>query len=277
MPRPILVCAAAGAILSSSASFGALENVNSDLTFDASGILAQDAAPAEEAPPAPEPPKGFFDGWGFDVALGLNGSSGNTDRASFRGGLGGERLTEDMETRLGLVYQYAEDDGDATEHRAALDIRNDWLFKDSPWRWFAQGRAEYDQFQDWNVRLTGFTGPGYELIKNDTTLLLLRAGIGGNQTIGGDDEDFTAEALLGADFTHQISERQKVFLTGEIYPSLEDSGEFRGLARGGWEILVDPEMNMNLRLGFENRYDSDPGPDVDKNDFDYFIALVFKF
>jgi hypothetical protein len=277
MPRPILVCAAAGAILTASQSLGALENVDSALTFDASEILAQDAAPAEEAPPAPEPPKGFFDGWAFDVAIGLNGSSGNTDRLSFRGGLGGERLTDDMETRLGFVYQYAEDDSRATEHRAAFDIRNDWLFKDSPWRWFAQGRAEYDQFQDWNVRLTGFTGPGYELIKNDTTLLLLRAGIGGNQTIGGDNEDFTPEALLGADFTHQISERQKVFLTGEIYPSLEDGGEFRGLARGGWEILVDPEMNMNLRLGFENRYDSDPGPDVDKNDLDYFIALVFKF
>lgn len=280
MPRPILLCAVAGAILSPT-SLASLENLSADLTFDASEILAQDATNPEgaaaDAPPAPEPPKGFFDGWEFDVAIGLNGSTGNTERLSFRGGLGGQRITETMETRLGFVYQYAEDDSVATEHRASFDIRNDWLFADSPWRWFAQGRAEYDQFQEWNVRLSGFTGPGYELIKNDTTLLLLRGGIGGNQTIGGDNEDFTPEALIGADFEHQISERQKIFLTGEIYPNLEDGGEFRALARGGWEILVDPDMNMNLRLGFENRYDSDPGSGVKENDLDYFLALVFKF
>ncbi len=276
MPRPILPCAVVGAILSS-ASFGALENVNTDLTFDASEILAQDAAPAEDAPPAPEQPKGLLDAWDWSVEAGLNGSTGNTERVSFRGGIGGERLTESMETRLGFVYQYARDDGEATDHRATFDVRNDWLFADSPWRWFAQFRAEYDQFQDWNVRLSGFTGPGYELIKNDTTLLLLRGGIGGNQTIGGDNEDFTPEALLGADFEHQISERQKIFLTGEIYPNLEDGGEFRALARGGWEILVDPELDMTLKLGFEDRYDSDPGPGVKDNDLDYFLALVFKF
>jgi len=283
MPRPTLVCALAGACLAAPipAAFAALENVDSALKFNASeamqdAVIAPSTAAAAEDVPAPEQPKGFFDGWAFTVEAGLNGSTGNTERVSLRAGISAERLTTDMETRLGFVYQYAEDDGSATDHRAALDGRNDWLFPGSPWRWFAKARYEYDQFQDWNTRLSFFTGPGYELIKNDTTLLLLRAGAGGNYRWGGDDDGFTPEALVGADFEHKISERQKIFLTGELYPNLEDGGEFRALARGGWEILVDPELNMTLKLGFEDRYDSDPGA-AKENDLDYFLALVFKF
>ncbi|MGP1310192.1 MAG: DUF481 domain-containing protein [Phycisphaerales bacterium] len=276
MFRPILVCALAG-VAASFPAHAALEDVTSDLTFSAAEVMQDTPAEGEAAPPAPEQPKGFFEGWDFSVEAGLNGSTGNTERVSFRGGLGGERKTDEMETRLGFVYQYAQDDGVATEHRAALDGRNDWLFPESPWRWFAQARFEYDQFQDWNTRLSGFTGPGYELVKNDTTLILLRAGLGGNYRWGGDDEGFTPEALAGIDIEHQISERQKIFFTGEVYPNLEDGGEFRALARGGWEILVDPEMDMTLKLGFEDRYDSNPGPGTKENDLDYFLALVFKF
>lgn len=276
MFRPILVCALAG-VAASFPAHAALEDVTSDLTFSAAEVMQDTPAEGEAAPPAPEQPKGFFEGWDFSVEAGLNGSTGNTERVSFRGGLGGERKTEEMETRLGFVYQYAQDDGVATEHRAALDGRNDWLFPESPWRWFAQARFEYDQFQDWNTRLSGFTGPGYELVKNDTTLILLRAGLGGNYRWGGDDKGFTPEALAGIDIEHQISERQKIFFTGEVYPNLEDGGEFRALARGGWEILVDPEMDMTLKLGFEDRYDSNPGPGTKENDLDYFLALVFKF
>lgn len=277
MPRHTVLCALAGAAISSGA-LADLHSVSSDLTFDASAAM-QDATatPTEPTPPDPAEPTRFSEGWDFSVEAGLNGSTGNTERVSFRGGVGAERLTKTMETRLGFVYQYARDDGEATEHRASLDGRNDWLFHDSPWRLFALARFEYDQFQDWNTRLSGFIGPGYELIDNDRTLLLLRAGIGGNYRWGGDDEGFTPEALIGADFTHQISERQKIFLTGEVYPNLEDGGEFRALARGGWEILVDPEMDMTLKLGFEDRYDSNPGSGAKENDLDYFLALVFKF
>jgi len=44
-----------------------------------------------------------------------------------------------------------------------------------------------------------------------------------------------------------------------------------------YSILVDPELNMSLRLGVENRYNSNPGGNDKKNDLDYFLALVWAF
>ncbi len=281
MPRPIILCALAGVMLSPAvpSAFAAFESVNSNLNFNASEIMLQDAEPpaeGEEAVPEPEEPKGFFQGWDFQIEAGLNGSSGNTDNLSLRAGFSAERLTKEMETRLRFVYKYSEDDGETSENRTELDGRNDWLFPDSPWRWFAQLRYEYDEFQDWDSRLSGFTGPGYDLIKNDETTLVLRAGIGGNQRWGGDDDGFTPEALAGLDFTHKFSERQSIYFTGEVYPNLEDGGEFRAYARAGWEILIDAETQLTLKLGVEDQYDSDPG-NAKENDFDYFMVLVYKF
>jgi putative salt-induced outer membrane protein YdiY len=282
MPRPIVLYALAGAFLCP-ASLAALETVNSNLTFNTSEVLLQDAAPpappaeGEAAVPVPEEPKGFFKGWAFTVEAGLNGSSGNSDNFSMRAGATADRLTKAMETRLRFVYRYSEDNGEASENRVEFDARNAWLFENSRWRWFAQLRYEYDEFQDWNNRLSGFTGPGYELVKNEQTSIVLRGGIGGNQRWGGSDDGFTLEALAAIDLTHAFSERQKVYFTGELYPNLEDGGEFRAFVRAGWEILVDPELNMTLKLGIEEQYDSDPGGDADKSDFSYFMVLVFAF
>lgn len=280
MTRSILSLASCSFVALAGAASGA--EFNTSLALDAAEVMRQDAAAAAAQPDAdaalvPPQPSSWKEGWEGSVELGLNGTTGNSERVSFRGGVSGRRQTDDYDTRLGFFFLYARDDGDTSDNRVALDARNDWLFKESPWRFFATLRSEYDQFQDWNTRTAVFIGPGYEFIKNDKTLLVGRLGIGGNYRTGGNDDGFTPEALIGADFEHRITERQKIFLTGEIYPNLDDGGEFRGLARGGWEILVDPDVNMTLKIGFENRYDSDPGGDAKKNDFDYYLALVWAF
>jgi hypothetical protein len=46
--------------------------------------------------------------------------------------------------------------------------------------------------------------------------------------------------------------------------------------RAAYEILIAPEWGLTLRLGIQDRYDSDPG-DAKRNDFDYFSTLLLKF
>jgi hypothetical protein len=48
-------------------------------------------------------------------------------------------------------------------------------------------------------------------------------------------------------------------------------------AKAGWEIVVDPEVNMTLKLGVEDRYNDNPGPDRKKNDIEYFALLAWSF
>lgn len=240
-------------------------------------ILAQEEAPAETVEEAAPNPESWTEGWTGSVALGLNGSSGNTETLSFRGEVTATRETPKYVTSGGLLYAYATRDGDETENRFDANARNDWKFTDSPWRFFALGQFTADEFQDWDYRVSAFAGPGYVFIEDDKTFLLGRAGLGASKEFGGADEDVTPDGLLGLDFKHQLTERQSIFATAEFYPSLDDLKQYRAMAKAGWEVLVDPEVNLSLKLGVEDRYDSDPGEGFNRNDISYFALLSWSF
>jgi putative salt-induced outer membrane protein YdiY len=239
-------------------------------------ISLQDAA-AAPPPPAPADPVDFWHGWKRTADLGLNGSEGNSENASLRAGIGAERKASDMETKAGINYQYATSDGTKTKSRGEAFARNDWLFADSPWGFFAQGKVEYDEFQAWDWRVSFAVGPSYTFIKNDMTLVRGRVGLGGSQTFGDDDEEFRFEAMAGLDFEHKLTERQKITGMIEYYPNLSDFPDYRLVGQLGYELLVDPESNMFLKIGLADRYDSDPGDGRKKNDFEYFATLSWVF
>jgi putative salt-induced outer membrane protein YdiY len=233
------------------------------------GVVAE---PAAEGAPAPEP------AWGWSAGLGLNGAEGNTERFAFRGTFEGERSASDMKTTLGLVYAYGRDDGNVSENRLHAEARNDWLFGESPWIIFAKGSYDFDDLQDWDSRFSGFAGPGYRFVNTAETTLVGRVGAGVTYDIGGAQSgDIVPEGLLGFDVTHQVTERQKVFATVEYFPSLDDFPAYRFTANAGYEILVDPELNMSLRAGVSDRYDSTPGEGFKRNDLDYFLLLIWSF
>lgn len=248
---------------------------------EAKQVAAEAAKAVAPPPPPPATPEEakltFWEGWKGSVELGLSGSDGNTETFSGRGGFRLERLTDEMESRFTGSYSYATDNGEKSRSRGELFFRNDWSFKDSPWGFFAQGRAEYDEFQDWNWRLSAFAGPTYTLIRNDTTLLRLRAGAGVTQELGGSDDDLVPEALFGVDFSHKFTEHQSLFVNYEYLPSFENFTDYRMVTRAGYEIMIDPDSGLSLRLGLENRYDSDPASGQKKSDLDYFALLAWNF
>lgn len=236
--------------------------------------------PEPEAPETvvPPPPTSLLEGWKGTVEFGLNGSSGNTERVNLRAGLGATRKTNKIETSLNFTYVWAKDEGDNTENRARVDLRNDWLLgDDSPWRAFLKGSFEFDEFQDWDTRLSVFGGLGYEFIDTSETFLLGRIGAGVTREFGGDDNDVMPEGLLGLDFRHALTERQQINATAEFLPDLDDVGQFRAIGRASYDILIDPEANLKLKIGVEDRYDSDPGDGYRRNDFDYFALIAWEF
>ncbi len=237
------------------------------------------SAPSEQAP---EPVStSFWSGWDASVELGITGSDGNSESFNFRTALDAQRLTEKMETKLGLSYKYGTQNGTQNTNRFDARARNDWLFPGSRWRTFVQGSYEYDEFQAWDHRISGFGGVGYELIRPEDQApdmsLLARAGIGGSQTIGGPNEEFRPEALLGLDYNWNIKEGQRFFVNTELFPSLDEVGDFRWITNAGYEIVLDQESNLYLKLGLEDRYDSNPGAGAKKNDIDYYVTLGWKF
>ncbi|MFG0284367.1 MAG: YdiY family protein [Phycisphaerales bacterium JB039] len=236
-----------------------------------------DAEPAGEAAAQPSDPNSWLDGWEGSASLGLNGSTGNTEVLNFRAGLNAVRDTSDQTTTFDIAYLLNRDDGDNTENRLDSLLRNDWKFGESPWRAFATARYEYDQFKDWDSRLSLFAGPGYIFIDDEKTFLMGRAGAGLVREWGSSNNEWQPEGLLGVDYERQLTERQKLTATVEYYPSLQHASHFRLLGRAAWELLVDPEINMSLKAGIEDEYNSNPSGDDERNDLRYFVLLVWSF
>jgi putative salt-induced outer membrane protein YdiY len=237
----------------------------------------RDQPEPEPAPEVPADPSSWADGWDWSASVGMTGSSGNTENFGARAAIGGERKTSKHETSIALSYIYGTSDGQKNTSRGELRVRNDWL-TEGKWRYFAQGKYEYDEFQQWEHRISGAAGVGYEFIKDDKTTLLGRAGLGGSYELGGvAEEKLIPEGLLGLDWTYKYSENTTLTASTTYYPSFDDLGEFRWNNRAGLEIVMDKETGMTLTTGFEHRHDSDPGSGFKPNDVNYYMGLGWKF
>ncbi|HVU64975.1 MAG TPA: DUF481 domain-containing protein [Phycisphaerales bacterium] len=235
--------------------------------------------PAPAAPPPPEvtpDPDSFWKGWKGGLELGVNGSQGNSETLSLRGAINVKRETSKMVTAAGVLYTYGTNDGDKNLDHGEFNIRNDWKIG-SPWRIYATGKAEYDTFQDWVWRTSAFAGLGYEFIKSDNTLLLGRLGAGATKEFGSSKQRIEPELDIGLDWEHKLDERQKLFATIDYYPSLHRTSDYRVDAKAGYEVIVDPTNKLALKLGLEDRYNSNPGDDKKKNDLLYFATIVYTF
>lgn len=260
------------------AARAALAEAEAALAAAQSDVEAAEAAEAQALDDAGLTPKqSFFDGWDGRVGVGINGSQGNDETFNLRIAFTAERLTDRMETFFDATLTYESDDGDQTASRFETGIRNDWLFEDSPWRLFAQARYETDDQEDWDHRISGAAGVGYEFISNDKTTLVGRAGLGGSQRLGGSDEGFRPEGLLGLDLTHKINDSMDLRAGTEFLPSFDEFGEFRLNSYGELRVALAEESNMFVSTGVQHRHDSDPGEGSDPNDLDYFLTLGWDF
>jgi len=235
-----------------------------------------EAAPPEDVAYWYEPVYWFPpDLWDASFEAGVNGTEGNSEALSTR--LGGklERKTDRGVLDLDIVFNRAKTGSVETQNNALGTARYDWLFGESPWTLFAVGMAEYDEFRAFDLRLAANGGVGYEFLKTETTKLVGRIGSGVSREFDSPDEDTKPEAVFGADFAHQLSKKQSLKLKIDYFPDWTDFTDYRLQANFGWEILLDAETDLSLKLGIIDRYDSTPG-NRRPNDVDYSLLLLWK-
>jgi putative salt-induced outer membrane protein YdiY len=257
-----------------------------ELSIAADQIDAQvqgDAAlPGPPAPPPPPRPglfgSGLLAGWNKQVQLGLTGSSGNSDNMDVLAGVRGNYADETQRWQFDSGYFRASTDGAETKNQAFAMLLRDFLFTGKRYFAFASTRYDYDQFQEWDHRLSLAAGMGYAFIDREKFDLRGRAGIGGTKTFGspGDDE-WVPEAVLRLETEWLPAERQKVTAYTTFHPSLSDGGEFRNLTGVDWSLLISDGLGLSLNLGVQNEYESDVAPGIEKNDLLYRAALLYDF
>lgn len=220
---------------------------------------------------------GLFKGWNRQISIGVNGAEGNSRNINIRGAFHTDYEDEEDRWNFDMIYRVSRANGATTENRFSAELTKDWLLPEEDYFFWANGKFEWDDFEVWDNRISGFVGVGYQFVDNDKWNVRGRAGIGGNQTNGGGTNEFTVEALLGVEVDYTISDKQSVQFTNYLYPSLEDAADFRNITTLAWQIEIDQDKGMSLQLGVANEHDSAAPAGFKKNDFTYYAALVWDF
>ncbi len=214
--------------------------------------------------------------WSGGAELGISGSDGNSRVLKIRAGLDLKYDSpEDVFTFNGF-YGLSQQDDVLNENKALLTARNEIPF-DEVWAWFSQAQLEYDDFRVVDLRLALHSGVSYTAIKDEKSLLKLRAGIGAAREIGGVNQRWLPEAQFGFDYEYKLSDRSKLIAAADYYPDLKNFSHYRIRGRISFDTLIDPEHGILLRIGAQERYDSVPGGGIRRNDLDYYITLLMRF
>lgn len=219
---------------------------------------------------------GLLTNWERRFDLGVAGSAGKSRNMQVNAGFAADYDSDYTRISSKTAYFSASSDGERTDNSFYSSINRDWLRPETPWFHFAGGRVDLDEFKDWDYRINGNGGFGYEFYNTDNFLFVGRTGLGFSQTFGGEREEFTPEGLLGLETKWKISEYQRIHFANTLYPNLKDSSEFRNLSSFDWVLDLNSYAGVALKVGLLNEYDSATEEGISKNDFKYTVSLSWS-
>ena len=218
---------------------------------------------------------GFFKDWKRSAELGINGNEGNTQDTDIHIGIKGDFSNTLKRWSVSSVYNNGSDDNETTKSDFFAQFTRDFLNPSTPHFSFIKGRYDWDEFEDWDHQIDLSAGVGTQFIKKDTWSLIGRTGLGISKEFGGENDDWTPEALFGIESLWTMSKHHSIEFKNSLYPNLSELGEFRNLTELNWKIGLADINNMNLKVGLVNDYDSLADGDSQENDFKYRLLLAF--
>lgn len=218
---------------------------------------------------------GFLENWDRSLELGLNGSEGNSRNQHLHAGARLKFKDESKRWDIETAYDSSENSGRQSRNQFFAQFNRDFLTPDSPRFYFSEGRYDWDQFEDWDYRLSFGGGIGTSLIKKEHWEMNGRLGIGFSKEFGSEDERWSPEGILGLESNWKIAEQHSLEFKTTFYPDLNDGGDFRNSSALNWKIGLKHLKGIDFKAGLKNEFDSNPTGDARKNDFKYLLSLVF--
>jgi putative salt-induced outer membrane protein YdiY len=219
------------------------------------------AAPV--APPGPS----WLRGWTGYVETNINLTNGNSSTTNLGLGANATRLTPKNTTILQMAYLYAKDSTPDPDRTTANAVRGGPRYEHNlsdRFTTFTFMTFEHDPFQNLDLRWVMGGGLGYFLTKTEKMQFQLYSGGSLNK------EDFvqlsrqSGELILGQKFSRQIANRVTINQQLEIFPNLNDAGEYR--ANFDSTMLLMLTKYLGWQLTISDRYLSNPVSSLRKND-----------
>jgi putative salt-induced outer membrane protein YdiY len=220
---------------------------------------------------------GLLKDWERSLGISLVGSDGTSENYTSRSSLNFKYEDDKSRWESVSIYILSSDENETSENKAYTTLTKDWLLLDSKYFYFSYTNFHWDEFKDYDYRVTQFGGTGYQFIKNEKWEALCRLGLGVKRTIGDElNNDTTVEGLLGFEITRDIKNKHTIEGTNIFFPSLTDKDEYRNVSTLNWNIKFDYLSGLGLKIGLRNEYDSTQR-NIPKYDFDYYVSLTWDF
>ncbi len=222
-------------------------------------------------------PASWYKPWSGSAELGLNGTEGNSQTFNIRAGAKAKYEQPWITQSYEVIHIDNSADGVQTALNGYFDGRIVWPFEGSRWSYYIHSRSEYDDFRDYDFRISGDTGLGYSVWKTDASNLDLRGGLSTSKEVGGSDNRFVPELTFGLELSHKIDDRQKISLTSDYYPAIDDfATDYRINTNASWEIVVSKAWGLSAKLSVIDRYDNTP-QSRRPNDINYSALMLWAF
>ena len=235
--------------------------------------------PLEAAPPAgPVEP---VSPWSGSADAMLNTSSGNTHEVKFRGQV---RIVREDDAHVDSMLAirskdqtYSGPGKSTTKDETYIRLRREWKIDDSKWSPFVQVADTSDKFFDYSHRIEAAAGAGYVFVDEVGERFVGRVGAGANKKVGAVDDSVTYEALLGVDYSKDITATQHVALESTLFPSLSHGGDYRLVSSGEWRFDTYEGSPWYLKLGASHTHDNQPDPSEARNNLAMYAGIGTSF
>ena len=216
---------------------------------------------------------GLLKDWHRELGISLVGSSGSSENFTFRSSLNFNYEDDKSRWDSKTAYLLSSDENETSENKAYTTLTRDWLVLDAKYFYFSNTNLYWDEFKDYDYRITQFGGTGYHFFKNEKWDVIGRLGLGVKQTVGGElGEETVIEGLVGFEIKREIKDKNSIEFANIYFPSLTDTDDFRNLSTFNWHRKLGYISGLGLKIGLRNEYDSTQDK---KYDFDYFVSLTW--
>ncbi len=214
-----------------------------------------------------------INGWSGEGELGFSMTDGNTETETLNAKLGLGKEIGKWKHALGLAAVNSSTDGITSAERYLFTTKHDYSFTE---RTYGVGTLRYedDRFSAYDYQAAVTAGIGQHVIKSDTTILDLEAGIGYRKS----ELNLTGESLnevilrLFGHYTQKLTSN-----TEFLQDILIEPGEDNTYIMSVTGLKVSMSEKLALKVGYTIFHNTDVPAGIDDTDTLTSVNLVYGF
>jgi len=213
-----------------------------------------------------------LNGWSGEGELGFSSTSGNTDSETLNAKLGLGKAHGNWKHNAKIAVLKASDSGVDSADSRVFTEKSEYRFAEQTFV-FGRVKHEEDKFSGFDHQSVIAFGIGHLFIENEIHKLEASAGIG-YRDIEDDLGESTSEGVLDGEVKYQYVISPSATFNQNVQV---ESGDANTYSKSETYLALKINGNLNAKLGYEVKHNSDVPAGVDKTDTMTTVTLVYGF